>query len=121
MRRYGFYGVPLLLAFTLTSPVATAADNVKDTKTPATSAAPQRDVKAGDNASAFIRANMPLGQGGTLTDQQAWDVATFMNSQERPQDPRFTGNVVETRRKFHDNAFSMYGKTVNGKVLGSGR
>ena len=74
-----------------------------------------------DNASAFIKANMPLGQGGTLSDQEAWDVATFMNSQERPQDPRFAGNVAETRKKFHDSAFSMYGKTVNGKVLGSGR
>ena len=74
-----------------------------------------------DNASAFIKANMPLGQGGTLSDQDAWDVATFMNSQERPQDPRFAGNVAETRKKFHDSAFSMYGKTVNGKVLGSGR
>lgn len=74
-----------------------------------------------DNASAFIKANMPLGQGGSLSDQEAWDVATFMNSQERPQDPRFAGNVAETRKKFHDSAFSMYGKTVNGKVLGSGR
>ena len=45
-----------------------------------------------DNAAAFIKANMPLGQGGTLTDQQAWDVATFMDSHERPQDPRFTGD-----------------------------
>ncbi|MEO7155946.1 MAG: c-type cytochrome, partial [Vicinamibacterales bacterium] len=25
-------------------------------------------------AAAFIKANMPLGQGGTLTDQEAWDV-----------------------------------------------
>lgn len=35
-------------------------------------------------AAAFIKANMPLGQGGTLTDQQAWDVAAFMNSHPRP-------------------------------------
>ena len=34
-------------------------------------------------AAAFIKANMPLGQGGTLTDQQAWDVAAFMNSHSR--------------------------------------
>ena len=39
-------------------------------------------------AAAFIKANMPLGQGGTLTDQEAWDVATYMNSQSRPPDPR---------------------------------
>jgi thiosulfate dehydrogenase len=70
------------------------------------------------DAAEFIRANMPLGMGGTLTVQQAWDVATYVDSQSRPQDPRFTGNVAQTRQKFHDTAFSMYGKTVNGVVLG---
>jgi thiosulfate dehydrogenase len=35
-------------------------------------------------AAAFIKANMPLGQGGSLTDQQAWDVAAFINSRPRP-------------------------------------
>ncbi|KWE60543.1 cytochrome C [Burkholderia ubonensis] len=71
------------------------------------------------NAAGFIKANMPLGLGGTLTDQQAWDVATFMDSHERPQDPRFTGSVEATRARFHDNPDSMYGRTVNGRVLGS--
>ena len=70
------------------------------------------------NAAEFIHANMPLGLGGTLTPQQAWDVATYVDSQVRPQDPRFAGSVEETRKKFHNNAFSMYGKTVNGAVLG---
>lgn len=42
------------------------------------------------NAAAFIRANMPLGQGNTLTEQEAWDVAKFMNSHPRPADPRRT-------------------------------
>lgn len=73
------------------------------------------------NSSAFIHANMPLGRGGSLTEQQAWDVAIYMNSHERPQDPRFTGSVAETRKKFHDTDDSMYGMTVNGRVLGSGR
>ncbi len=68
-------------------------------------------------AAGFIKANMPLGQGGTLSDQDSWDVATFMNSHDRPQDPRFTGSVAETRRQFHDNAFSTYGQTVQGKLL----
>ena len=36
----------------------------------------------------FIWANMPLGQGRTLTEQQAYDVAAFLNMQERPLDPR---------------------------------
>ncbi len=72
------------------------------------------------NASAFIHANMPLGRGKSLSEQQAWDVAPFMNSHERPQDPRFTGSVAETRKKFHDTDDSLYGTTVNGRVLGSG-
>lgn len=71
------------------------------------------------NASGFIQANMPLGKGGTLSEQDAWDVAAFMNSHERPQDPRFTGSVAETRKKYHDTDDSLYGMTVNGDVLGS--
>ncbi|AJZ56402.1 cytochrome c family protein (plasmid) [Paraburkholderia fungorum] len=71
------------------------------------------------NAAGFIKANMPLALGDTLTDQQAWDVATFMDSHERPQDPRFAGSVETTRAKYHDSPNSMYGKTVNGHVLGS--
>ena len=71
------------------------------------------------NAAGFIKANMPLGLGGTLTDQQAWDVATFMDSHERPQDPRFTGSAAATRAQFHDTPDSMYGLTVNGRVLGA--
>lgn len=39
-------------------------------------------------AAAFIKANMPLGKGGSLSDQEAWDVAAFVNSHERPPDPR---------------------------------
>lgn len=72
------------------------------------------------NAAGFIKANMPLSLGGTLTDQQAWDVARFMDSHERPQDPRFKGSVEETRKAFHDSPNSMYGVTVEGHVLGTG-
>ena len=70
------------------------------------------------NAAGFIKANMPLGQGFSLTDQEALDVATFMDSHERPQDPRFTQDVATTRSLFHESAESMYGATVNGVVLG---
>jgi thiosulfate dehydrogenase len=73
-----------------------------------------------NNAAGFIKANMPLSKGGTLSDQQAWDVATFIDSQPRPQDPRFTGDIVETRKKYHDEADSMYGRTANGVLLGKG-
>jgi thiosulfate dehydrogenase len=71
------------------------------------------------NAAGFIKSNMPLGRGGMLSDQEAWDVAQFMDSHERPQDPRYVGTVAETRAQFHDDADSMYGKTVNGHLLGS--
>lgn len=73
-----------------------------------------------DNAAGFIKANMPLGRGNTLTDQDAWDVAYYMNAHERPQDPRFKGSVAETRKAYHDTPNSLYGVTVNGKVLGEG-
>ena len=71
------------------------------------------------NAAGFIKANMPLGKGGYLSEQEAWDVAVFMNSHERPQDPRFAKSVVETRKKYHNSDDSLYGMTVNGHVLGS--
>jgi thiosulfate dehydrogenase len=71
-----------------------------------------------NTAAAFIRANMPYGAGGTLSVQQAWDVATYVDSQVRPQDPRFVQSVAETRRRFHDTPLSMYGLAVNGTVLG---
>ena len=71
-----------------------------------------------NNAAGFVKANMPLGMGHSLSDQQAWDVAQYIDSQERPQDPRFTGDVQATRKQFHDSENSMYGQTVNGKVLG---
>jgi thiosulfate dehydrogenase len=73
-----------------------------------------------NNAAAFIRENMPLGKGRSLTQQEAWDVAYFMDAHERPQDPRFTVSVAETRKRFHDSPYSLYGLHVNGRVLGEG-
>lgn len=70
------------------------------------------------NAAKFIHANMPYGQSYSLTPQEAWDVAYFMDAHERPQDPRWTGTVAGTRAKFHDSRFSLYGTKVNGKLLG---
>jgi len=72
------------------------------------------------NASAFIEANMPFSRAKTLSLQEAWDVAAYMDGHERPQDPRFVGSVEATRQKFHDTADSMYGTKVDGHVLGSG-
>lgn len=36
----------------------------------------------------FLKANMPLGQDGSLTDQEALDLAAYINLQVRPWDPR---------------------------------
>jgi len=36
----------------------------------------------------FLRMNMPLSKGKSLSDQQAWDVAAYVDSHTRPQDPR---------------------------------
>jgi thiosulfate dehydrogenase len=35
-------------------------------------------------AAAFIKANMPPGQGGTLGDDEAYDLAAYINSRPRP-------------------------------------
>ena len=37
-----------------------------------------------NTAAAFVKFNMPLGQGGSLTDQEAYDVAAFFIQQPRP-------------------------------------
>jgi cytochrome c len=37
-----------------------------------------------ETLAAFLKANMPLGSGGMLTAQEAWDLAAFLNSQNRP-------------------------------------
>lgn len=68
-------------------------------------------------AAAFIKANMPFGIAGSLADQEAWDVAAFINSRPRGQDPRFRGNLTETREKYHSDA-DYYGKVVDGVLLG---
>jgi thiosulfate dehydrogenase len=41
-----------------------------------------------EKAARFIRANMPLGQEGTLTPDQARDIAAYIDSKPRPADPR---------------------------------
>lgn len=75
-----------------------------------------------NTAAAFIKENMPLGKGGTLSNEDAWHVAAFMNSHERPQDPRLIdGSVEKTRDKYHANdGVNLYGMVVNGRMLGQG-
>ena len=52
-----------------------------------------------DTAAAFIKANMPLGKGFSLTDQQAYDVAAYIGLYERPSDPR-EGSLNTMASKF---------------------
>jgi thiosulfate dehydrogenase len=67
----------------------------------------------------FIHNNMPLGKPGSLAAQDAWDLALFINSQERPQDPRYTGDAVATRALYNDfHALTQYGLEVDGRILG---
>ncbi|HEV2321443.1 MAG TPA: c-type cytochrome, partial [Gammaproteobacteria bacterium] len=68
-------------------------------------------------AAAFIQANMPYGAGRQLNLQDAWDVAAFVDSRPRPQDPRFTGDVEKTRLLYHSRD-SYYGKVIDGRLLG---
>ena len=73
-----------------------------------------------DRAAGFIKTSMPYGAGGTLTDQEAWDVAAYVNSRPRPQDPRFTENVERTRVLYHgDHENDYYGREVDGLLLGA--
>lgn len=68
----------------------------------------------------FIHNNMPLGQPRSMSVQDSWDLADYINSQERPQDPRYTGNVVETRALYLDtfHKLTYYGLEKQGRLLG---
>lgn len=72
-----------------------------------------------NQAAGFIKANMPFDKPNILSDQDAWDVAFFVDSHERPQDPRYETSVAETRKKNHDTPMSMYGRKVGDAVLGT--
>ncbi|SFX56473.1 c-type cytochrome [Marinospirillum alkaliphilum] len=71
----------------------------------------------------FIHHNMPLGQPYTMSVQDAWDIAVYINSHERPQDPRYEGDVRATRARylesFHKHGF--YGTEQQGRLLGDHR
>ncbi|QKT03321.1 c-type cytochrome [Ectothiorhodospiraceae bacterium 2226] len=72
-----------------------------------------------NTAASFIKHNMPLGKPGTLSDQEAWDVAAYINSHERPQDPRFDKTLAHTHDVFHADEQCYYGKEIDGHVLGT--
>ncbi|GLR64145.1 c-type cytochrome [Marinospirillum insulare] len=68
----------------------------------------------------FVRNNMPLGQPLTMSVQESWDLAEYIDSQERPHDPRFTGDLKETRAKYLDtfHKHTYYGLKKQGRLLG---
>jgi len=63
---------------------------------------------------------MPLGLPDSLRDQEAWEVAAYMNSHERPQDPRHDDDLKATTERFQGAVFDYYGKrrTAEGRLLG---
>lgn len=72
-------------------------------------------------AAAFIKANMPLGKRDYLSDQEAWDVAAFINSFPRPPDPRQMEkglSVAEAQSRYHDDKKGYYGQRLRGRLLG---
>ncbi len=69
-----------------------------------------------EKAAGFIRHNMPLGNPD-LTDAEAWDVALYVDSHQRPQDPRWLGSVEATRRIFQRGT-NTYGLTTPDGVMG---
>jgi thiosulfate dehydrogenase len=71
-----------------------------------------------NTAAFFIYENMPLGKSIQLTIQQAWDVAAYVTSHERPQDPRSEGDLAATDKEYHHHA-CYYGDEIEGAALGS--
>ena len=73
-----------------------------------------------DTSAGFIKANMPLGLANTLSVQDAWDVAYFVNGHERPKDPRSNGSIEKTQKSNHASDDCLYNQTVDGHRLGAG-
>lgn len=69
-----------------------------------------------EKAAGFIRHNMPLGNPD-LTDAEVWDVALYMDSHQRPQDPRWLGNLEDTRR-FFQRGTNTYGLQTPAGLMG---
>lgn len=47
-------------------------------------------------------------------------MAAFVNSQERPKDPRQTGSVEAAAAANHEGEKSYYGKILHGRLIGVG-
>ena len=60
-------------------------------------------------ASRFIKARMPLGQPD-LTDDEAFDVAAYVNSQPRPEMPNLANDYPDRALKPIDNGYGPYAR-----------
>jgi thiosulfate dehydrogenase len=58
-------------------------------------------------AARFIKARMPLGKPD-LTDDEAYDVAAYMNSHERPQRANLEVDFPDLKRKPVDSPYPPY-------------
>lgn len=59
----------------------------------------------------YVKANMPFGatyQNPQLSDEEAWDVAAFVNAQPRPQHPFLDKDWPDVSKKPFDHPFGPY-------------
>lgn len=62
----------------------------------------------------YVKANMPFGanyQNPQLTDEEAWDVAAFVNSQPRPKHPFLATDWPKIEKKPFDHPFGPFKDT----------
>jgi thiosulfate dehydrogenase len=66
----------------------------------------------------YVKANMPLGasyDNPQLTDEEAWDVAAFVNAQPRPPHPFLATDWPDVAKKNFDHPFGPYADTFPEK------
>lgn len=64
----------------------------------------------------YVKANMPFGasfQNPQLTDEEAWDVAAFVNAQPRPKHPFLDTDWPKIEKKPYDHPFGPYADTFS--------
>lgn len=64
----------------------------------------------------YVKANMPFGanyQNPQLSDAEAWDVAAFINAQERPAHPFLSTDWPNIAKKPFDHPFGPYKDTFS--------
>lgn len=64
----------------------------------------------------YVKANMPLGathQFPQLTDEEAWDVAAFINTQPRPGHPFIDQDWPDVAKKPFDHPFGPFADTFS--------